>query len=374
MHPLFTTADGNTYDPYRPANGAPLPAATFIVKFHPMRGFYLDKIENLQTPAHVYGKNHADRIMSAYLDRVEKGTSTGVWLTGEKGSGKTMLAAILSERTREKGMPTILVQEPLHGPGFNSFIEQLGQACILFDEYEKVYSEKSHQEAMLTVFAGSVVAKHLYILTTNSAWAVRDAMRNRPSRMRYFIEYRGLSDDVVEEYLTINLVDKKAIPDLIKALSQIENCNFDIMIAAVEEHNRFGGDVTDMLSIMNISREGKAAWDAHFEGTIGDSDFEGEKVVSHTTWEGNPWEMMGNGNGFFIRFPFVGKDEDPVAEGEAKVREKRCYWSVSVDEDIPAIPLPDGNTYVFKAKGDSTGVITITRRVKNTFSKWMQRF
>ena len=49
MHPLFTTADGNTYDPYRPANGAPLPAATFIVKFHPMRGFYLDKIENLQT-------------------------------------------------------------------------------------------------------------------------------------------------------------------------------------------------------------------------------------------------------------------------------------------------------------------------------------
>ena len=51
---LFTT-DGRQYDLFRPATAAPLPAATFVLRAAPMRGFYLDKVEDLPVPERIYG-------------------------------------------------------------------------------------------------------------------------------------------------------------------------------------------------------------------------------------------------------------------------------------------------------------------------------
>lgn len=273
---LFTN-HGHEYDLFRPATGGKLPPATFVLQAAPMRGFYLSRVEDLPVPPKIYGARHDSRIMRAYLERAKQGYSTGVWLNGEKGSGKTMLASVLSLMGRELGMPTILIQSPFSGPQFNEVIEHLGRAVLLFDEFEKVYAGKEEddtdrQDGLLTVFAGAVVAQHLYILTTNDQGRVSSAIRNRPGRMRYFLDYRGVTEDVVREYVEHNMRDASKRPDMISALKKVPNCNFDAMQCAVEEHNLFGGDVTDMLGVMNISREGGEKYSLSYVGTMNDDD------------------------------------------------------------------------------------------------------
>lgn len=113
---------GSEYDPFKPAIGSPLPADTYQVLWHKMRGFYLSRVENMPCPKRIYGKFPGQHILKSANLRAANSESTGVWLSGEKGSGKTLMAAWLSRAAREIGMPTVLVQSPFSGPQFNEFI------------------------------------------------------------------------------------------------------------------------------------------------------------------------------------------------------------------------------------------------------------
>ncbi len=265
---LFSQSN-NEYDIFEPAEGHALPAATYQLKYaDPRRGYYLERVANLPVPTRLYGKQHQERIMATWEARTKEGLSTGVWLDGEKGSGKTLLVALLSLEMRRRGRPTVLISQAYHGPDFNSFVGLLGEACLVFDEFEKVYKDEKPQNALLTVFAGSVVAQHLYCLTTNQHGSITDAMLNRPSRIRYLLAFRGLTEDVARAYVEERLNDKSQVERLVEILQDIHDCNFDIMQAIVEEHNRFGGDLRELLAIMNISRQGPAPWQLTFEGTV----------------------------------------------------------------------------------------------------------
>lgn len=267
---LFTTGNGVTFHPYAPAtSAAKLPPYTFVLKFDQRMGFYLERVDDLPVPDRIYGPCHAERILRTYVGRANgrSGVSTGVWLNGSKGSGKTLLAAILSKQMRETlQLPTILIQSVFGGPSFNSFVEHVGQACFIFDEFEKLFKargedrEENPQDDLLTLFGGSVVAQHLYIITTNSTEDIHDAMVNRPQRMRYFIDVRGVSEELVREYVASNMNDASLHDEMISALSKVPDCNFDVMAAAIDEHNRFGGDIPELLAIMNIHRDSGMRW------------------------------------------------------------------------------------------------------------------
>jgi hypothetical protein len=349
---------GSQFDIYAPAVGTKLEPATYVVQAAPMRGFYLELLADLPVPTRIYGINHAERIMRSYRSRAEQGTSTGVWLNGEKGSGKTMLASVLSKMGRELGLPTVLVQTPYTGPGFNALIEHLGQAVVVFDEFEKVYSEDGHKDGLLTMFAGSVVAKHLYVVTTNSDWKVSEAMRNRPGRMRYFIDYKGVSEDVVQDYLNERLKDKSVMKELVKALAAVPECNFDILMAAVEEHNMFGGSVADLLAIMNINRRARTIYKITYVGKDGD----GEHIEGTGEWTGELDDLLHGSES---------TDEGHVMFGVRyrNAAGKSCHTHVMFEApDVPEFDELGG--IVLR----NTSGVAVLRQRYSGFSKYRQQF
>lgn len=263
------------YFPARPSFPTALPGGTYTLKYNPQVGFYLSRHADLKVPARIYGKQADERILRVHDARVAKNQSTGVWLNGEKGSGKTLLAAILSQGLRKKGIPTVLIQEAYRGSDFNDVIDHLGKACIIFDEFEKVYAKNDEQEALLTLLSGTGSSQHLFILTTNASGNVVGPLQNRPERIRYWINYEGVSEEVVREYVGENMVQKDQWEPMVQALKKVSNCNFDIVQAAVEEHNLIGGKVEDVLAIMNIRKEFKITYACEFTGTAMQSLFSG---------------------------------------------------------------------------------------------------
>lgn len=256
---------GNAYFPYEPAIPTALPVGTYKVQFAQDAGYYLDPCTDMPIPERIYGENHADRILSTYTTIARP---LGVWLSGAKGSGKTMLAGVLSSKLRERGTCSLLVERQYSGPSFSAFLQNLPPCLILFDEFEKVYHESDEQSSLLSVFSGTGRTNHMYVLTTNDEYKVHQAMRNRPSRMRYFIDYNGISEATAADYVADKLLDKSKVTEVLDILRMIPHCNFDIMQTIVEELNLYGGSVYDVINMLNVTRHVSANWKITFTGVV----------------------------------------------------------------------------------------------------------
>ena len=225
-----------------------LPAGTYTVGFDKMSGqFFLEKIEDFEIKGKLYGNTtrHADRIVRTFLDRP---AATGVMLTGEKGSGKTLLTKRISVDAKAQGIPTIVINQPWCGEGFNAFIQMIEQpTVILFDEFEKVY-DRDDQEKMLTLLDGVYPSKKLFLITCNDKWRVNEHMRNRPGRIYYMI---------------------------------------DFLKAMVEEMNRYGETPQEVMKLLNtrpeFSSETKYKVALQVDGIDIDVD-----MLNEEEWHGNP--------------------------------------------------------------------------------------
>lgn len=294
---------------YRPASAESmdlhdsLPVGNYTVQIDAFENLFLQKIDSFDVPSKLYGttERHTKRIMNTFHDR---SGSTGVMFTGEKGSGKSLLAKNLSVELAKEGVPTIVVNAPWVGDKFFKFIQDIDQPCIvLFDEFEKVY-DRQKQESILTLLDGTFGSKKLYIITCNDKWRVDEHMRNRPGRIYYMIDFKGLDGLFIEEYCNDNLINTQYIPKIVSIASLYAEFNFDMLKALIEEMNRFGEAPQEALELLNAKPEfdngSMYEIDLTYDGVVIPS----KKLDSGKEWKGNPLIRHG------INIDFYGPDEE----------------------------------------------------------------
>lgn len=232
--------------------GKQLQIGTYIVNQTPAGEYFLAKVESFTRPAKTYGliNKKADRIMTTFADRA---SSTGILLSGEQGSGKTMLARELSLRGADVGLATIIVNAPYCGPSFNQFIQLINvPAVIIFDEFEKLYDDDD-QEKMLTLLDGLFPTKKLFVLTCNNVHRIDEHLLNRPGRIFYHLKYEGLEKEFILEYCEDLLKDKEEIGGVVHISGHFWQFNFDMLKAIVEEMNRYNIGAAEAVEMLNMS-------------------------------------------------------------------------------------------------------------------------
>jgi hypothetical protein len=310
-----------------------LPAGNYTVGVDQMGNFYLEQIDSFEIPAKMYGNTlrHTDRIINSFWDRPQQ---TGVLLNGEKGSGKTMLAKNISVELAKQGVPTIVINRDWTGDGFFKLLQDIDQPCIvLFDEFEKVY-DREKQEEILTLLDGVFGSKKLYILTVNDKWRIDSHMRNRPGRIFYLLDFKGLDVNFIREYCEDNLSDKQYIDQICSLTSLFGEFNFDMLKALVEEMNRYNETPTEALEMLNAKPEYDQG--ARYSIKLVDSGKAiPDDALATDEWKGNPLAMSG---------VYVEYDPDPNNE-DAEWKDFRF-----MPEHLINLNSQEGK-FIFESKG-----------------------
>lgn len=243
---------GDTFSPTpgREAVLDTLPVGNYTIIETP-GGLMYKKVSSFEAPGRLYGdvEKRASRILTTFMDRDR---STGVLLSGEKGSGKSQLARLVSLYGYEHNMPTIVVNAPYAGDAFNTLLATVEQpAIVLMDEFEKVYDHRGAQEQVLTLLDGVASSKKLFILTVNDPYRVNEHMKNRPGRIYYSLEFSGLSQPFIAEYCRENLKDPSETENVCKVAALFGQFNFDMLKAIVEEMNRYDETAFEVVEVLN---------------------------------------------------------------------------------------------------------------------------
>lgn len=232
-----------------------LAPAVYVVKYDPMAQiFFLTEQAAMHMPGKTYGNAaaRATKILTTFADRENR--NTGVLLSGNKGSGKSLLAKLVCASGLELGYPVLLVEQAFAGTAFNEFMNSITQRVIVFiDEFEKKYNDHDKQNGLLSLLDGTGVNNKLFLTTTNDG-AVSEFLLSRPERMFYHWRYAKLEEEVLIGYCQDNMNNKDLIPKMRIFWNLSTDMSFDIMQSIVQETNRYPDQsFIDLVYDMNVT-------------------------------------------------------------------------------------------------------------------------
>lgn len=206
-----------------------------------------DKVYETEEDSHFISK------VLNYYNKIETGT-TGVMLSGLKGSGKTIMAKNIALKSN---LPIILIDKSFSSSLLIKLFNMLKDvdACIMFDEIDKL-GEDYDDDYLLKILDGvNSAGKKLVLCTCNKSEDINEYLKDRCSRIRYWREFGELSASMVQTILEDKLNDKKEVKSLTDFI--IENFNvvsFDNITSFVNEVNDYPTDTFENLfKDMNLS-------------------------------------------------------------------------------------------------------------------------
>lgn len=238
-----------------------LKPAIYQVCHNQFIGFYLEKIKDQFeiNEEKIFGRTLEmfEKIDKTYTDRF---TSTGILLTGTKGSGKTLLAEYTCNKMLEKNIPVVIVNESFQGTEFAKFMSDIGNCVVFIDEFAKVYSKSGDdvdsgndpQSSLLTILNGVYSSKRLVILTENDSDDINEFMIGRTGRIYYHWKFNRLDSTTIKEYCDYHEIEESVTAEILDVSHRCRDFTFDILKAILEEFKRFGGGIDTLIKDLNI--------------------------------------------------------------------------------------------------------------------------
>lgn len=260
---------GNTYRVYDSAvvTYEQLPVATYRIDFSPQSGFSLDKVADLEVgDEKLYGNHRArlERILRTY-DRFRDHRSLGVMFSGDKGMGKSLMLRLLAQAAITRlDLPVVLVTSNYKGVA--EFIDSLGPALVIFDEFEKVFPLEDEdcmnaQNQFLGLFDGLSTSSRIYALSINNTAHVSSYLINRPGRFHYHMRFDYPGPDEVRAYLADQAPDMST-DEVDKIVTFIHRMplNYDHLRAIAFELSDGVTTFEEALPELNIKRDDRAKY------------------------------------------------------------------------------------------------------------------
>ena len=243
-----------------------LPALIYTARVDEQKNLYLERFaEKFSMPEKVYGSTptKAARIFSTYTMAKEP---IGAAAVGGKGLGKSDLMKLTANTALDAGIPVIRIDSALAGSQFDSFLSDLGEVVVMFDEFAKTYSAPNPlepeakdsrnatylQERLLSLLDGTVPGKRLILITENFKSDLSNLFIDRPSRLLYLFEYDHLEDTVIQQYTKEFKLKKPIRKELLELARTTRRFNFDMLKQIVAEHLRYNEPIADFIEFMNI--------------------------------------------------------------------------------------------------------------------------
>jgi len=214
--------------------------------------YFLPYAERFSLPDRLYGNARvvAERIVKRYL--MDKEHSLGVAFIGIKGSGKTELAKLVCNMLLDQGYSVIFISGVSPDAELIEKLDEIRDVVIFIDEFGKLINHNL-QDKMLTFLSDPKNTHKLFIITENKVSYLSMYLYNRPGRLKYFIEFKGLSKDIIEEYCKDHGIDEEFTKELVRRAIAVEDFTFDHLKAIVEEKKLFpDSSLDEIIELLNV--------------------------------------------------------------------------------------------------------------------------
>lgn len=214
---------------------------------------YLEEDKDFEFPTTYYENNSSKKLIERTL-KTFKSTdkmTTGVLLSGLKGSGKTLL---MKKLAKESGLPIIVVDKGVYSNDIETFFSRITtDVCVLFDEIDKYWDTR-----YLLGFLDGVkpTCKKIVVATCNDEQEIDEFLNDRCSRIRYKMNFSGLTKEIVSGIINDIIKDKnKADAAAEYVCSNIKTISHDnVIIFAEELKNNPDDSFDEIMEILNISK------------------------------------------------------------------------------------------------------------------------
>lgn len=234
-----------------------IPGKVYDLKFDSFNEFsYLQENGNLNMPKKLYKFKGDDDFIYRCLTYFNSDISTdttGVLLSGLKGSGKSVLAKRIAIESK---LPIIVVDTEYKLRYLNEFFKNITvPTCIILDEFEK--NEYFWPSERILDFLDGIqcTSKKLVLFTCNNTDKINENLLDRTSRIRYWRTY-----DIEDNYIFIKeLIKDKGLENVEEIekfiVDNMQVISFDNINSFLDEYKLFKDEfsIEEIFNAMNLT-------------------------------------------------------------------------------------------------------------------------